>query len=69
MLEILLIVAVVVAIAKIAAADDQSAVMWGVIAVVICGLSLLIPLPFLRILLAGIVTFCAMIGYKMATNK
>jgi hypothetical protein len=70
MLEIVLGIAVVVMMAKVANADDQSAVTWGGLTFLLCVASVLfVPLPFLRMLLAGAAVFALMIGYKMVAER
>ena len=66
MIEIVLGIALCVLMAKIADADGQSAFLWGGVTLVLCLLSLLIPIPFLRFLMAGVVAFIAMLAVKMA---
>ena len=56
----------IVTIGKIASADGQSAVLWPVVSilfVVVC--IMFIPMAFLRVLIAGILTFVALTVYKM----
>jgi hypothetical protein len=69
MLELIGIAAVTIIMGRIAYADDQSQLMWVVITFGICLGSLFIPLPFLRILIAGVVSFVLMIVYKMVTEN
>ncbi len=70
MLEIIAAIAAIVVIVKLASNDGLSPWLWGGIMLLLAFASIvLIPLPYLRILIAGIVTFCAMIGYKVAYNK
>ena len=70
MLEIIVGVLLVVAIVKIADADDQSAGLWGGITVLaVLAAFFFIPLPFLRVGIAGIVVFLSMIGYKVAASR
>ena len=69
MFEILLIVGVISIMAKIANADDQSAILWGVVTGGLCLLSLLIPIPFGRILIAGVLAFVLMMGYKAIRGR
>ncbi|MAX24887.1 MAG: hypothetical protein CMJ19_10325 [Phycisphaeraceae bacterium] len=70
MLEILLGVAVCIASMKVADADGMSGGMWFGIAFLICFLSVtLIPLPFIRMLIAGVLVICAMVGYKFYAER
>jgi hypothetical protein len=64
MLEIALAVGACVVIGKVASADGRSAIVWGLITAGICFLSLLIPIPFLRVLIAFGVAFGVMIAVK-----
>ena len=64
MIEIVLGIALCVVMGKIASADNQSPWVWGIVTFVLCAASLLIPLPFLRIGIAGAATFIGMIVYK-----
>ncbi len=66
MIELVLAVIMIVAMAKIASADDLSPILWGVVAFVFCFLCMFIPFPFARILIAAVLTFAAMTVYKMA---
>lgn len=69
MLEILMIVAACVAMARIASADDQSVGLWVGVTIALCLASLMIPLPFVRVLLAAVAAFVAMIGYKVWQSR
>ncbi len=60
MFEIILGIIVCSVMGKFASASNRSAVIWGAITFVLCAVSLLIPLPFLRIGIAGIIAFVAM---------
>lgn len=64
MLELALGVAVCVTMAKLAAADDYSAVAWFLVTLALCVLSIMVPLPFLRFVLAGIASFLALVAWK-----
>ena len=66
MLEIIVGIAAIVAMAKIADADDQSALLWGLITFALIVASLmLIPLPLIRVGIAFVVAIIAMIIYKV----
>ena len=65
MLEIVLIIAVCVLMAKIAVQSDANGGAWAAITAIICGLCLLIPVPFGRILVAAILSFVALTVYKV----
>jgi hypothetical protein len=64
MLEIILAIGACVVVGKVASADGRSALIWGLITAGICVASLLIPIPFLRILIAFGVAFGIMIAAK-----
>ena len=69
MLEILLGIGVCISMAKIADADDQSATIWFCVTFALCVLSaLVIPLPFIRFMIAGAAAFGLMIGYKVVAK-
>jgi hypothetical protein len=70
MLELIGAIAVVVVMAKIASNDNQKTGLWvGISILIVAACIFLIPLPFLRLLIAFVACFVAMIGYKMATNS
>ena len=69
MLEIGLIIAACVGMAKIADADGRSSMTWGIITLGICMASLLIPLPFLRVLLGLVTAFIAMMIAKARNDR
>ena len=69
MLELFVAVMAVVAVCKIASADDQSPVIWGALTLVLVFGSFFIPMPFLRVGLAFVVAIVAMIGYKVVANR
>ena len=60
MFEFLVAIAAVVAIARFAEADRGEGLKWGAITFALCLVSLLIPLPFLRVLLASALAFILM---------
>ena len=55
--------------AKIASMDGQSPAAWGLITALLCGASLFIPLPFLRIGIAAVASFVAMFVFKIIANR
>ncbi len=65
MLEIALGIGLCVSMAKIASADGRNGFLWGLITFGLCAASWLIPIPYLRMLIAGIVVFIAMIAVKV----
>ena len=69
MLELAMIVAAVVAMVRIASADDQSPLIWGLVTFGICVLCLGIPLPLIRVGIALVLSFLAMTLYKVVANR
>jgi hypothetical protein len=65
MFELLLSIAAAIAMGRFAEEDRGEGLKWGAITFGLCLASLLIPLPFLRVLLACGVAF----GLMMATKK
>ncbi len=62
MFELILVVAACIGMSRVAEEDQKSGFMWGGITLILCIVSMaLIPLPFLRILLAGVATFILMV--------
>ena len=65
MFELILIVAATIAMARFAETDRSEGLKWGGITLGLCLASFLIPLPFLRILLACGIAFGLMtVGKK-----
>jgi hypothetical protein len=64
MFEIALAVLAGVAVGKIADVEGRSALMWGIITVALCFASLAIPLPFLRVILAGVASIILLMVMK-----
>lgn len=69
MIEIVIGIAAVVAMVRIADAEEQSRLLWGSVTVGLTILSLLLPLPIVRVALAGILAFVAMFVYKIVANR
>lgn len=69
MLELFIAVMAIVAMCRIASADDQSPIIWGAVTFLLVFGSFFIPMPFLRIGLAFVLALVAMIGYKLATDR
>jgi len=70
MFGLLLIIAAVVAMVKIADAENQSMILWGVVTLLlVVACSVFIPFPFLGPLAGFILSFGAMTTYKIVTNK
>ena len=68
MIEIAMLIAACVAMAKIADAEGRSSILWGVLTLLICLGTLAIPLPMLRIFLGFAASFILMIVAK-AMNR
>jgi hypothetical protein len=60
MFEFILIIAAVIAMARAAEADSQTGLKWGAITFAACLLSLIIPIPYIRVGLACLAVFVAM---------
>jgi hypothetical protein len=70
MIEIIMAVAAVVAMGRIADAEDQSQWAWvGITFALILLCFMLVPLPFVRIGAGFGLAFIGMIGYKVAANR
>jgi hypothetical protein len=69
MLELVVGIMAVVAMGKIASADNQSPILWGSLTLLLVIGCMFIPLPFLRVGLAFVVAFVAMIGFKVAADR
>ncbi len=65
MIELILAGMAVSVMAKVAANDRESPLLWGAVTGVLAGVFIFtIPLPFLRVLLAAIATVILMVVYK-----
>jgi hypothetical protein len=70
MFEPVLAIAMIITMARIAIAEGLSGIVWGAIAIVAAlGCMYLLPLQFGRVLVAGVLTFALMTGYKVIANK
>ncbi|MDB5294757.1 MAG: hypothetical protein JWO31_740 [Phycisphaerales bacterium] len=66
----MLLIAAVVAMVKIASADDQSTVIWGSITLALgVAFVMFVPIPFARVGFAFVTSFVGMIAYKMAADR
>ena len=65
----MMLVGVCVVMAKIANMENQSGPLWVGIAFLLCMASLMVPLPFLRILLAGILAYILMFVRNMIRSR
>jgi hypothetical protein len=68
-LELIVGVMAVVAMGKIASADNQSPILWGSVTLLFVIGCMFIPMPFLRVGLAFILAFVAMIGFKVMASR
>jgi hypothetical protein len=65
MIELALVAAACVGMGKIADAEGRSSLMWGILTLGLClAASVVIPLPLLRILIAGVAAFIIMMVAK-----
>ena len=70
MLELIVGILAISAVVKIASADGQSGLLWGLVTFgLIVACMMLVPLPFLRVGLAGVLALVAMFGYKVVANR
>ena len=70
MLELIVVVAMIVLMARIANADDQSPWLWGGLTFALCAAAIVfIPLPFVRLAIVGVVVFMGMIAYKVVKDR
>ena len=60
-MELMLVVAAVVFMVKVADAENKSCWFWGALTLGLCVLSGTLPLPYLRILIATIISFVIMV--------
>jgi hypothetical protein len=67
MIEIALRVCICLFIGRAAELDGHSSVLWGAIALALCILSTLIPIPGLRVLIAGLVAYGAKFAYNLTS--
>ena len=65
MIGIVMIVASVIAMAKIASMEGRSPVIWGALTLVICFASGIIPIPLVNILIGFILSFMILFIVKM----
>lgn len=70
MLEWGILIAISIGVGRVAASDNQSSVAWGGLTLLMGVIAAMyIPLPFLRMLIAGAAGFALYIVYKIAANK
>jgi hypothetical protein len=60
----------ILSMVKIADHDNQSPLLWGIVTFLITAACIsLIPIPFIRIGIAGLLVFVGMIGYKTIADR
>lgn len=70
MFEWALIIGMSVVMSKIATADDENGLMWGLATFFLCLGTLFTPVfPFLRVMLAGVLAFILMIVAKVVRER
>ena len=68
--EVVMCIAVVSLMAKIADFEDERPVLWGGIALALCIVSFVtIPLFLIRIAIAGVVTFVGFVVYRIVAKR
>ena len=68
MLELILVVAAIVLMVRIADAEGRSGIIWGAVTFGICMAPCAIPLPFIRIAIAAPLSYGIMFSIKLATE-
>lgn len=69
MCELVLLLFTAVAVGRIATADDQSAIIWVSVTILLGFTAMLVPLPYLRMVLVFILVFALMIAYKALSGN
>lgn len=69
MFELALGIALCVVMGKVASTENRSGLAWGFITLGLLVGCLFIPLPFLRVLIAGVLSVVAMTLYKIIANR
>jgi hypothetical protein len=70
MIEIALGLGCCYTMARVAEADDESGLLWGVVTFLLCvGCVLFVPLPFVRIAGAGFLAFILMFVVKAVRDR
>ena len=67
--ELVVVVAAIVVMVRVADAERRSPVIWGAITFGLCFLSFMIPLPFLRVGIALVVSYGAMFACKLLGQR
>jgi hypothetical protein len=68
-IELVMAIAVVVAMVKIADMENQSPFIWGAVAIGMLLLCFMLPIPYLRVVIAGLLSYVAMFVYKVVANR
>lgn len=69
MIELILGVVLCFGMAKIASADDLSGILWGFLTFLILLGCAMIPIPYVRVLIAGAAAFVGMIAWKTIADR
>ncbi|HUS92583.1 MAG TPA: hypothetical protein VM695_12075 [Phycisphaerae bacterium] len=69
MIEIVLYCVVVGLMAQVARMENRSAILWGGFTALVCVGTVFIPLAFLRVLIAAVVSFLSMTALKMVIRQ
>ena len=70
MFELLVCIAAIGAVVRVAVADNQSGLLWGLITFGLCAACVvMIPLAFIRVGIAFALALLAMFIYKVAANR
>jgi hypothetical protein len=69
MLELLIAGAAIVAMVRIASAENMSSVIWGGITFGFCAACLFLPWPLVRMGIAFALAFATMTGYKIYASR
>ncbi len=65
MFELIMIVALIVFMYRLAEHENMAGWLWGLITFAVCGGAMFIPLPYVRVVIAGAVAFGAMFAFKL----
>jgi len=65
MLGLVMIIALIVFMYRLAEHENMAGWLWGLITFAVCGGAMFIPLPLLRVVIAGVVAFGAMFVFKL----
>lgn len=68
MIELFVMLMSILGMAKVAAMEGRSGLLWGSITGVLCLGSMLIPLPFIRVLAAAVVAYVIMFAIQVASK-